>query len=236
MANPRRLKHGNRARRRTRAETADEIRNALIDAAMQTVARRGYEEASVSRITQRAKLAQGTFYNYFETRQDILDLLPLAHGREMLEFITDAMGDVSGAEREARRFEAFFQFFDRARSNARLINEAPTLAPRGYEEYYRAVSDGYVRALKRSAERGEVVGYGNEELRILADILIAIRAGLAQRHLSPSGESAAHKKKVVGVYRKFIERAIFALPCPDRKVGRKSAARTSGSRAKVKSA
>ena len=37
----------------------------------------GYAGASVALITARADVAQGTFYNYFESRQDLLDQLQL---------------------------------------------------------------------------------------------------------------------------------------------------------------
>ena len=87
-------------RRQTRAEKSKEFRQVLIDSAAQTVSRHGYADASVSRITQRAKLAQGTFYNYFETRQDILDLLPVAYGEKMLGYIGEQTANADrGADR-----------------------------------------------------------------------------------------------------------------------------------------
>ena len=48
------------------------------------VGRLGYAEASVARITELADVAQGTFYNHFESRQELLDQLLPAIGRQMV--------------------------------------------------------------------------------------------------------------------------------------------------------
>jgi AcrR family transcriptional regulator len=63
--------------RLTRAEKAEATRTRLFEAAIGIVGEMGYAAASVALITARANVAQGTFYNYFESRQDLLDqLLP----------------------------------------------------------------------------------------------------------------------------------------------------------------
>ena len=48
----------------------------IFDAATKVVGKYGYAEASVARITEQAGVAQGTFYNHFENRQELLDQLP----------------------------------------------------------------------------------------------------------------------------------------------------------------
>jgi len=71
----------------SRNERGKMIREALFKAAAEVVGEHGYQEASISMITQRAGVAQGTFYNHFQSRQDILDQLLPALGREMMEHI-----------------------------------------------------------------------------------------------------------------------------------------------------
>jgi len=44
----------------------------IFDAATRIVGKYGYAEASVARITEEAGVAQGTFYNHFEKRQELL--------------------------------------------------------------------------------------------------------------------------------------------------------------------
>ena len=48
-------------------------RQALFAAAALVVGEYGYEETSITRITEKAGVAIGTFYNYFETRQELFD-------------------------------------------------------------------------------------------------------------------------------------------------------------------
>jgi len=59
--------------RSTRAERSEQTLNALLDAAGEVVGELGYQDASVARITSQAGVAQGTFYNYFNSRQDLFD-------------------------------------------------------------------------------------------------------------------------------------------------------------------
>jgi len=73
--------------RRTRADRALETRRKLIDAAAKVVGEEGYANASVAKITARAEIAQGTFYNYFASQQDLFDHLLPELGREVLDFI-----------------------------------------------------------------------------------------------------------------------------------------------------
>src|SRR5882724_6927247 len=60
----------------------------IFDAATRIVGKYGYAEASVARITEEAGVAQGTFYNHFENRQELLDQLLPKIGLDMLFLIT----------------------------------------------------------------------------------------------------------------------------------------------------
>ncbi|HWI51342.1 MAG TPA: TetR/AcrR family transcriptional regulator [Symbiobacteriaceae bacterium] len=65
---------------------ADERRKELIDAARALFMEQGYEQTTMSNIAERANVAQGTFYIYFSSKQDVL----LAIMRELLE----ALGEI----------------------------------------------------------------------------------------------------------------------------------------------
>jgi AcrR family transcriptional regulator len=197
--------------RRTRAEQTEKTRRALIEAAAYVVERRGYRDTSIALITQRAKVAQGTFYNYFADRQEILDLLPMIYGERMMGHVARSMDPSQiGAEREVARLVAFLEFSSKNARAARLVNEAATLAPRGYAEYYAKVRAGYERALARSVERGEISRFDKTELKVIVDILLAVRTGLTQQYMAPAKGEGQVPSGVVVTYRKFIERALFA--------------------------
>lgn len=61
-----------------RHRSAEERRAQLIAAALEVFAKRGVEDAPVSEIVKRAGVAQGTFYLYFETKNDIVNAAMLA--------------------------------------------------------------------------------------------------------------------------------------------------------------
>jgi AcrR family transcriptional regulator len=197
----------------TRPEKAEKTRRALIDAAVKIVGRLGYEGASISNITAQAKVAQGTFYNYFSSRQDILDQLLPIMGAEMMEYIRTRMDpDARGAEREKLRITLYFDFLAERPWFHRLVNEAETMAPKAHKIYFKQVSEGYIRSLTRSLERGEIKGYTADQLEPIVYILLSNRTYLAQRYAFGSkGAFKAIPKEVVDTYVEFVNRALFVV-------------------------
>ena len=62
----------------------DEKRDTIIDIAIDEFADNDYQNASISRIVERAGIAKGSFYQYFEDKQDLyLYLLKLADEEQM---------------------------------------------------------------------------------------------------------------------------------------------------------
>ena len=183
----------------------------LIDSAAKVVGQYGYAGASILRITQNANVGQGTFYNYFESRQELLNHLLPMWGREMLAYIKARIDpQAEGAEREAQRIRAYFNFLVEHPWFHRLVNEAETLAPVAHERYFKEVSEGYIRALKRSLERGELRGYDEEDLEPLAYMLMATRTYLAQRYAYEDGRVQPVPEKVFLAYVKFVRSALFS--------------------------
>jgi AcrR family transcriptional regulator len=199
-----------RPRRLTREEKSEQIKHLLIDAAAEVVGKYGYADASVGRITEAARVAQGTFYNYFETRQDIFDLLPPRYAEKMLQYISLKMDRrLEGLEREVKRFELFFDFFYETTESARLVNEAPVMAPVGFAHFSRIVKDNYTIALKRSMDAGEIARMDPDKLADIVDILIAIRNGLSQPRQAPALKRKRVSPDLVNNYRDFIKKALF---------------------------
>lgn len=50
----------------------DRTRLALLESAIEVIAERGLESISIDDLTRSAGMARGTFYNYFETRDDVV--------------------------------------------------------------------------------------------------------------------------------------------------------------------
>ena len=65
-------------------KTAAQRRAELVDAAAEVFTEKGYAEATVADITSRAGSSHGTFYVYFDSKEDIFDAV--AQDRVMLAF------------------------------------------------------------------------------------------------------------------------------------------------------
>ena len=191
------------------------IRAALFRAAMEVVGEVGYEQASISRITQRAGVAQGTFYNHFESRQDILDQLLPAVGREMVEHVRlCARKGNSAFEREELGFRAFFSFLKKTPHFFRILNEAESFAPKGYREHLQLVSDGYMRFLRHAHKDGELPGFDERELEVVALVLMSARTYIAWRYMHGEAGGDELPDWVVQAYVKFTMFGLHGRPMP----------------------
>jgi len=190
---------------RNRKEKSELVRSNLLWAATKLVGEEGYAAASIAKITQLANVAMGTFYNYFDTRQAILDELLPRMGKNMLEYIRErSIGGHNFAELEERSFEAFFEFIDREPHFFRILNEAESFAPKAHAAHLDMVSRRYIRFLRRSAQNGEFPGYSDSELETIAYILMATRTYLSQRYMNDEDAQHLLPKDVVKTYMKFV--------------------------------
>lgn len=195
----------------SRAEKNGETKRRLFEAAAKLVGRLGYAEASVSRITELAEVAQGTFYNHFESRQGLLDNLLPTIGLEMIDFIQERTIDSGkGAAKENDRFRAFFEFLQARPEFLRILNEAEIYAPNGYQRHIDNVATAYLRVLKRGREAGIVADYDDDELEAVVHILMGARSYLSQRYAyGADGSTAAVPEHVFTAYSKLMQRGLF---------------------------
>ncbi len=186
------------------------MRKRILYCAARIVGRYGYSGASVARIAARAKIAQGTFYNHFKSRQELFDVLLPEMGELMLAFFRDHIGTESrGAAREEERLRAYLSFLQENPWYHRVLNEAEVMAPKAYQTYFQKISKNYAEALERSCERGEIQGYRHDEFEAVAYILMSMRLYLAQRYATQEGRFTNPAPEVVQTFAKFVERALF---------------------------
>jgi AcrR family transcriptional regulator len=135
----------------------ERTRRRLLEAAEQVFADLGYHDASIVKITESAGVAQGTFYLYFSSKQEIFDVLV----EDLNSRIRHAMSEASatGKDRlEAERlgFEAFFKFTAEHPALYRVIRQAEFVSPKMLRLHYDRLADGYVKGLTTAKEKGEV--------------------------------------------------------------------------------
>jgi AcrR family transcriptional regulator len=111
-------------------------RSQLLDAAIWAFARSGYRRASISDIVARARVARGTFYLYFDSKEDVfLAIVDDFHDR-LRRMLDEPDPPVRLAEHNGRAIlqrslRRFLQLFAARREQAAVIfREANSIDPR----------------------------------------------------------------------------------------------------------
>lgn len=146
------------AAKRFQAKTlrGEVTRQKLLEAAEEVFGTKGYFYTSITDITVKAGVAQGTFYFYFPGKQDIFEQLvrDLSHNlrREISQVLT---GINIRREAEERGFAAFFAYVKKHPKLYRIVQEAEFVDEELYKWYYRRLAQGYIEGVKAAMETGE---------------------------------------------------------------------------------
>lgn len=179
----------------------------LISAAAQVIGELGYAATTIAKVTETAGVAQGTFYNYFEDRQQLFNKVLPQVGHQMTDEIATAVKDQpDGPNREVDRFRAYCGFLQRNRGFYRILYEAEVFAPIAHKEHMDYISNGYYRALKRSFSANQSAALTDEETKVVVAMLLGARAYVAMQFINES----AVPEYAITAYAKLIETSIFA--------------------------
>src|SRR5258705_12226710 len=181
----------------------------IFDAATKVVGKYAYAEASVARITDEAGVAQATFYNHFENRQELLDQLLPKIGIDMVRFIRDRTSTAHTARQEIERFSAFFDFIRQVPEFLRILNEAEFFAPSAYQKHLDNISTAYVRILRRARHAGAIDDFSDEEFQAIVHMFMGARGYLSRRYSYSNGAVTAVPDHVISAYEKLITRGLF---------------------------
>ena len=198
--------------RLSRAEKAEVTRTRLFEAAIQIVGEQGYAGASVALITARAGVAQGTFYNYFESRQDLLDQLLPAISEQLHELIRDRVRAAPDdpIARERARLCGFFDFLEESPHLFKILSEGMVQAPVGFRRHLEMQSESYRRAMEYELRRGNLRISDPREIDILTQMLLSTREYLSGRFCYVDGQFVRPSELVVETYVKLLTGRIFA--------------------------
>lgn len=132
-------------------------RQRILDAAEAVFGEQGYYEASISEITQRAGVAQGTFYIYFHSKREIFAELVVDLGDRLRAASRDASQDAPNRMAAERLgFAAFLDFVAQHRRVYQIVQEAERVVPEAARTYYQRISEGYQRHLAAAIAAGEI--------------------------------------------------------------------------------
>lgn len=159
-------------KKKSRGDQQRERREALINAGLRIVYRHGYINASVSRVTAAAGLAQGTLYSYFDSHQAYLEELLKVEGARFFRLIdkhTEISENFFDTERSA--FLAFSRYIKRHPYFLRVLTDAESAAPTSYAQHMDRVESRYLKALQRAADAGQLRFQDREAFRDIGEIL-----------------------------------------------------------------
>ncbi len=204
--------------RRTRLARAEgtDTRAALLGAAAEVFARRGFKDASVDEIATRAGYSKGALYWHFETKHELffalMDEARDAPAHEMIELLQTAPVERDMAPEASRRF---VELIARQRELLLLDHEYWALAVRdpALRERYAAHRKELRAALGRALQvRLAHLGAPASQIgppQEMATVLMSLAAGLEQERLI---DTTAVPDELLGRAIVLLYRGLLAAP------------------------
>lgn len=180
-------------------------RRKLLDAAEIEFGHRGFHAASVSSITTRADVGQGTFYLYFHSKEEIFVTLVQDIGHALRKTMRTAVSDIQdrlAAERAG--LEAFFAFAHSHPGLYRIVQECQFVDEPTFRAYYEKLASGYARDLAVATSEGQL-SPGDAETRAWALMGVGHFVGMKHCLWERSLPSPAVVDSVMDLVRKGIE-------------------------------
>lgn len=163
-------------------------RKKLLTAAEGEFGSKGFHLASVSSITTRAGVGQGTFYLYFRTKEEIFVTLVREIGKDLIEMIVEAVAKIESTDRisrDRRAMEAFFQVTAENPGRYRIVQESQFVDESIFREYYESLAKAYSKDLELGVARGDLKP-GDAQVR--AWTLMGVAHFLGLRHCMWGGD------------------------------------------------
>jgi AcrR family transcriptional regulator len=142
----------------------------ILDAAQAEFGERGFAETSIVGITQRAGVALGTFYTYFDSKEVVFAAVVRDMSSQVRDRVAPAFAGATDAlDGERRALEAFLVFARKHRDVYRIIDEAEFVEPAAYREHYETTGTRIAARLIAARDKGEIASdLSDDDLHILA--------------------------------------------------------------------
>ena len=129
----------------------------MLQAAEIEFGNQGFHKASVSGITHQAGVALGTFYTYFESKQEIYRALVGYMSHRVRSWIAERVVDAPDrVSAERKGLQAYIEFVREHPGLYRIIAEAEFVANDAFMEHYRGIAHAYTANLTAASERNEI--------------------------------------------------------------------------------
>ena len=179
-----------------RTERGRRTHRALLDAAALEFGTRGFHATAINDITRRAGVALGSFYTWFESKEEIFRALVSDLSARVKEEVAPHVKAAPDAiSRERAALDAFLSYAVANKLLYRIIDEAEFVAPDAYADHYRTTVARIVARLREGAEKGELredVGEVEAWAIVGMNVFLGLRYGLwgDGAELAEAGEKA----------------------------------------------
>lgn len=192
-----------------REQNRRRTRDALMNATALIIAENGFSAATISRITDRAGIALGTFYNYFESPEIIFAELVVDYGQRLRDSVRASLPvDGDFFSREEAAFCAWFRFLHQHPFFLKVLNEAEIFSPAAFESYFEAITRGYRTVLAKAASTGEIRPLQQLEIETITLMLMAQRTFYGLRLKSAMDADGNIDRQVVEIYLDLLRRVL----------------------------
>ncbi len=181
----------------------------ILDGAREEFGERGFSDSSIVGITQRAGVALGTFYTYFDSKEALFQALVRDMSAQVRDAAAPAFSEYPNALDAARRgLELFLEFARKHRNIYRIIDEAEFVDPDAYREHYETTATRIAARFVAARDKGEIAAdLSDEDLEILAWASMGANVFLGLRY---SVWASMDAKRVAAVANRLLRKGLSA--------------------------
>ena len=129
----------------------------ILDAALEEFGEKGFSEGSIVGITSRARVALGTFYTYFDSKEAVFQELVRDMSGQVRDHVAPVLaGATDTLDGEGLALNSFLKFVRTHRQVYRIIDEAEFVDPDGFKKHYMTTVERIGARLQAGKDRGEV--------------------------------------------------------------------------------
>jgi AcrR family transcriptional regulator len=165
----------------------------ILDAAIAEFGERGFADTSIVGITSRAKVALGTFYTYFDSKEALFAALVQDMSGKVRDLVAPALAGASDAlDGERRALAAYLQFVAEHKEVYRIVDEAEFVDPDGFRRHYETTASRIAARLKAGVDNGDLRQADSGTQEIWAWALMGMNVFLGLRFGVWSSQSPEH--------------------------------------------
>jgi len=181
----------------------------ILDAAQEEFGERGFADSSIVGITQRAGVALGTFYTYFDSKEVVFGAVVRDMSSQVRDAVAPAFKDATDRlDGERRALQAFLEFAQHHRDVYRIVDEAEFVEPAAYREHYETTAARIAARFADARAAGEVAAdLSDDDLEILAWASMGANVFLGLRY---SVWASADSARVAAVANRMLRKGLGA--------------------------